>query len=159
MAETSMENDEHIDNSLPPPNFPEEKVFSWILARMPNRPEYLTCACKNCSQKLEFPIDAFETEIACPTCGGKTLLCNDEYGDKVMAELKRRCTVRLISVGGACAKCGSRDYDIYEPSKPWVLTPMSFTGIMAGAVANAMADRIFKPERVCRNCGYRWPIG
>jgi len=56
-----------------------------------------------------------------------------------------------------CPKCESLDIVTYHPSKPVVFTPMSFTGILAGGIANAMANKIFTVERVCRNCGCRWP--
>jgi hypothetical protein len=57
-----------------------------------------------------------------------------------------------------CPKCGSLNVATHYPSKPMVFTPLSFSGILLGGVANAMADRIFKPENVCQSCGCRWEI-
>jgi hypothetical protein len=48
-------------------------------------------------------------------------------------------------------------YDIYEPSQPIVFGSMTFTGQLLAGLANVMADSIFKAERVCHNCGHRWP--
>ena len=56
-----------------------------------------------------------------------------------------------------CPKCRSQEIATYQPSKPLVLTPMTFTGILMGGIANSMADRIFKEEKVCQKCGLRWP--
>lgn len=56
-----------------------------------------------------------------------------------------------------CPKCGSEEFQTYEPSKPRVWTPLNFTGVLFGALASSMADAIFKRERVCTRCGCRWP--
>ena len=56
-----------------------------------------------------------------------------------------------------CPKCGSEEFQTYEPSKPRMWTPLSFAGVLAGLVASSMADAVFKRERVCTRCGCRWP--
>jgi transcription elongation factor Elf1 len=57
-----------------------------------------------------------------------------------------------------CPKCGSSEVVKHHPSKPVVFSPMTFTGILTGGIANAMADKIFRPEVVCQSCGCRWEM-
>jgi len=56
-----------------------------------------------------------------------------------------------------CPKCGSEEFQTYEPSKPRVWIPLSFTGVLAGVFASSVVDAVFKRERVCNRCGCRWP--
>ncbi|HEU5069815.1 MAG TPA: hypothetical protein VFV96_05290 [Verrucomicrobiae bacterium] len=56
-----------------------------------------------------------------------------------------------------CPKCGSEEFNTHYPSKPRVWTPLNLTGVLLGTAANSMADAMFKPERVCTQCGCRWP--
>ena len=144
-----------------PYDSPDGEAFSGIIAGMENKPESLPGVCECCSQSLEFPTEAMGRSILCPTCGGKTMLWDVQFYSLIMkhreamvasAKVEYEASLRTIS----CPNCGSQNWYVCEPSKPWVLTPMTFTGIMLGAAANAMADRIFQPERVCNDCGHRW---
>jgi hypothetical protein len=56
-----------------------------------------------------------------------------------------------------CPNCSSEDFDTHYPTKPQLLTPVTFSGILLGAAANSMSDAMFKPERICTHCGCRWP--
>ena len=40
-------------------------------------PEYFTCSCQNCGQRLEFPTYGAGTEVECPTCQQKTVLLGE----------------------------------------------------------------------------------
>jgi hypothetical protein len=140
-----------------------DQLTDWMAQNMPDKPEYLSCFCEKCSQKLEFPVELFAKNFNCPTCGELTWLFNREYGDLVMAELHRRVQAYCGQVDDyvrrlhACPNCGSLDYDVYEPPRPIVFGPMTFVGQLLAGVSNSMADSMFRPERVCCKCGHRRP--
>jgi DNA-directed RNA polymerase subunit RPC12/RpoP/transcription elongation factor Elf1 len=140
----------------------EESLYQAIY-EMPHKSAFWVCLCEHCSQQLEFPPIGMWRTAKCPACGRETSLGNMEcanlisrYTEGLAREADAKYAESLRKV--TCPNCGvPYEYDVYQPSKPWVLTPMSFTGIMMGGIANAMADHIFKAENVCRNCGHRWP--
>jgi len=141
----------------------EEESLYQAIDEMPDKPAFLECLCDECSQKLAFPPEGHGRMAKCPACGRGTWLHNQEFADLLdkhvknivrQAEAAFQESLRKVT----CPNCGvSYEYDVYQPSKPLILTPMSFSGIMMGGIAGAMADHIFKPENVCRNCGHRWP--
>jgi predicted RNA-binding Zn-ribbon protein involved in translation (DUF1610 family) len=148
---------------LPPDKPGDGNSFSRVISEMNNKPASLHGVCKLCDQSLEFPTEAMGKHILCPSCGGKTALWNEDFGrliwkhmDARMAELgvQHEENVRRAT----CPNCGSLDIGIFEPEKPMVFTPMTFTGIMVGAIASSMADSIFPAEKICNGCGFRWPI-
>jgi DNA-directed RNA polymerase subunit M/transcription elongation factor TFIIS len=82
------------------------------------------------------------------------LLADHIQGIVKRAEAEYQESMRKVT----CPNCGTPyAYDVCQPSKPLVFTPLSFTGILMGGIANAMADRIFPEVNVCRRCGHRWP--
>ncbi len=132
-----------------------EEMADWMAKNMPGKPEYLTCLCRACSQKLEFPVELFFQNFKCPTCGEVTRLFNREYGDLVTTEMGRRVEAYSRRVG--CPNCGCLDYDLYEPARPVVFGSMTFTGQLLAGISNSMADAMFKPEKVCCKCGQHRP--
>lgn len=146
---------------LPPEPGEDDAAFLRIIAAIKDKPDSLQGLCECCAQNLEFPTEAMGRRIHCPTCGGKTMLWNEEFMGVIRKDMDAKVKVAEAEYEASCRRiecpnCGSRNWYVCEPSKPWVLTPLSFTGIMLGAVANAMADRIFQPERICNDCGHRW---
>jgi predicted RNA-binding Zn-ribbon protein involved in translation (DUF1610 family) len=141
----------------------EDSEYDRIVSEVPNKPDFVQGLCERCSQALEFPREGLGTRIRCPACGRNTALYSPEFMAFVQRYLEAKAKEAQTAYGESlrkitCPNCGSEfDYYVCQPGKPMVFTPMSFTGILAGGIANAMADRIFPSEKVCRNCGHHWP--
>lgn len=151
-----------FDNFIPA-DCPPEKIFEWMMWSMPDKPEYLSCECTHCSQKIEFPFEMVTMAYECPSCRRQLELFDSEYAEIVSAELHRRIAVKMAALEqesrkrNQCPNCGWLGYDIYEPSRPVVYGPMSFEGQLLAGISNCMGDAIFRPERICHRCGHRRP--
>lgn len=126
------------------------------IAEMPTNAASLEGRCGRCDSGLTFPPNWIWRMAKCPACGGTTRLDNKEFSELVIKYVEAKYAESLRKV--TCPNCGvPYEYDVCQPSKPIVFTPLSFTGILMGGIANAMADHIFPEINICRLCGHRWP--
>jgi len=142
---------------------PDGESYYRVITEMPGKPAALRCACQHCKTELSYSPVGHGRQAKCPACGGLTVLFDREFtrllADHIQGIVKRaeaeyQESMRKVT----CPNCGTPyAYDVCQPSKPLVFTPLSFTGILMGGIANAMADRIFPEVNVCRRCGHRWP--
>jgi DNA-directed RNA polymerase subunit RPC12/RpoP len=106
------------------------------------------CYCMQCWATFNIPNKLIGEWFDCPQCGEEILLLPDS-GILSRIEMFRMDYNR-------CPKCSSAQWQVYEPSKPIVFGPMTFTGQLLAGISNCMADSIFRPERVCSRCGHHW---
>lgn len=72
-------------------------------------------------------------------------------------EAERQREERIRSDPNTCPNCRSTNFNIHYPSRPTLWAPISLGGIFLSAASSAMADAMFRPEKVCAECGERWP--